>query len=264
MSNSHASRGPLPAVARFSVRRRRLVIGIWAIVTIAAAPLALTLTSALSGAGWEAQGSTAQEVRDELRRDFPQAGAEAAMVVVVQDTPITDSLDAVKQFAAGLMNAPGSAGAIDPTTMPREAGLISPDGKTALIPVALKADVDADRPESAGELMKFVDEQVLPAGVSANVTGEWAVWHDFNKSNEKALHKAELLSGLPTLILLFIAFGSAIAAGIPLILAIAGIFAGWASLNLLSSITPLSVWSMNFSMMIGLAVGIDYRLNQRN
>jgi len=260
MSNSHASRGLLPAVARFSVRRRRLVIGIWAIITIAAAPFALTLTSALSGAGWEAQGSTAQEVRDELRRDFPQAGAEAAMVVVVQDTPITDSPDAVKQLATGLMNAPGSAGAIDPTTMPREAGLISPDGKTALIPVALKADVDADRPESAGELMKFVDEQVLPAGVSANVTGEWAVWHDFNKSNEKALHKAELLSGLPTLILLFIAFGSAIAAGIPLILAIAGIFAGWASLNLLSSITPLSVWSMNFSMMIGLAVGIDYSL----
>jgi RND superfamily putative drug exporter len=260
MTSTHAAQGLLPAVARFSVRRRRLVIALWVIITVAAAPLALTLTSALSGAGWEAQGSTAQEVRDELRRDFPQAGAEAAMVVVVQNTAIAESPEAVKMLVAGLMTAPGSAGAIDPTAMPREAGLISADGKTALIPVALKANVDADRPESAGELMKFIDEQVLPAGVSANVTGEWAVWHDFNKSNEKALHKAELLSGLPTLILLFIAFGSAIAAGIPLILAIAGIFAGWASLNLLSNITPLSVWSMNFSMMIGLAVGIDYSL----
>ena len=258
--SSHSASGLLPAVARFAVRRRRLVIALWLIITIAAAPLALTLTSALSGAGWEAQGSTAQAVRDELRRDFPQAGAESAMVVVVQTTPIAESPDAVKALAAGLMNAPGSAGAIDPTTMPKEAGLISRDGKTALIPVALKAEVDADRPESAGDLMSFVESQNLPDGVSANVTGEWAVWHDFNKSNEKALHKAELLSGLPTLILLFIAFGSAIAAGIPLILAIAGIFAGWASLNLLSSITPLSVWSMNFSMMIGLAVGIDYSL----
>jgi RND superfamily putative drug exporter len=256
---THA-RALLPATARFSVRHRRVVIALWVILTVAAAPLALTLTSALSGAGWEAQGSTAQEVRDELRRDFPQAGAEAAMVVVVQDAPIADSPTTVSSLAAALMDAPGSAGSIDPLSMPAEAGLISPDGKTALIPVALEAEVDADRPESAGELMSFVADQELPEGVHANVTGEWAVWHDFNKSNEKALHKAELLSGLPTLILLFVAFGSAIAAGIPLILAIAGIFIGWASINLLSNITPLSVWSMNFSMMIGLAVGIDYSL----
>jgi RND superfamily putative drug exporter len=86
------------------------------------------------------------------------------------------------------------------------------------------------------------------------------VWSDFNHSNEQALHKAELFSGLPTLILLFIAFGSAIAAGLPLILAIAGIAVGFAGLHLATSITPLSVWSMNFSMMIGLAVGIDYCL----
>jgi RND superfamily putative drug exporter len=252
--------GLLPAIARLSVLHRKAMIAFWAVLTIAAAPLALTLTSALSGAGWEAQGSTAVDVRDELRRDFPQAGAEAAMVVVVQSAPIADAPDAVKSLAAALMDAPGSAGAIDPTSMPAEAGLISPDGKTALIPVALEAEADADRPESAGELMHFVADQQLPEGVSANVTGEWAVWHDFNKSNEKALHKAELLSGLPTLILLFVAFGSAIAAGIPLILAVAGIFIGWASINLLSNITPLSVWSMNFSMMIGLAVGIDYSL----
>jgi len=236
------------------------MIALWAIVTLAAAPLALTLTSALSGAGWEAQGSTAVDVRDELRRDFPQAGAEAAMVVVVQEAAVMDSPATVRALAASLMDAPGAAGAIDPTMMPAEAGLISPDGKTALIPVTLAAGVDADRPESAGKLMHFVAEQELPEGTRANVTGEWAVWHDFNESNEKALHKAELLSGLPTLILLFVAFGSAIAAGVPLILAVAGIFIGWASINLLSNITPLSVWSMNFSMMIGLAVGIDYSL----
>ena len=86
------------------------------------------------------------------------------------------------------------------------------------------------------------------------------MWSDFNAENEHALHLAELVSGLPTLILLFVAFGSAIAAGIPLLLAVAGIFVGWAALHLLNGGTPLSVWSMNFSMMIGLAVGIDYSL----
>ena len=92
------------------------------------------------------------------------------------------------------------------------------------------------------------------------MTGEWPVWADFNDTNEEALQKAELLSGLPTVILLVVVFGGIIAAGLPLTLALAGVAVGFAALHLLTAVTPLSVWSMNFSMMIGLAVGIDYSL----
>jgi RND superfamily putative drug exporter len=144
--------------------------------------------------------------------------------------------------------------------MPIETGLVSQDGLTVMIPVNLAGTQDSDLPKSAEELIAMVSDIELANGAVAEVTGEWPVWADFNKSNEEALHKAELLSGLPTLILLFIAFGAALAAGLPLLLAIAGIAVGFASLNLLTAITPLSVWSMNFSMMIGLAVGIDYSL----
>jgi len=149
---------------------------------------------------------------------------------------------------------------VDPLGQPPEAGLVSPDGRTVLVPVALEADSDADLPESAGALMDTVDAVDLPAGASADATGEWAVWHDFNESNEEALHEAELLSGLPTIVLLLVAFGSVVAAGLPLVLAIAGIAVGFAALHLATGITPMSVWAMNFSMMIGLAVGVDYSL----
>ena len=138
--------------------------------------------------------------------------------------------------------------------------MISRDGHTALVPVALAVDKDAQRPVAAGALGSYVDKLTLAPGARAEVTGEWPVWSDFNKMNEEALHKAELLSGLPTMILLFVAFGMLIAAGIPLVLALAGIAVGFAGLHLLGAVTPLSVWSMNFSMMIGLAVGIDYSL----
>ncbi len=256
-----AHREPLFArLARFSARRRRVVMLVWLVVTLAAAPLALTLTSALSGAGWEAQGSDATAVRDELRADFPQIGAEAAVVVYRQETPLADDPSGLVALVAELQSAPGVASVVDPSQLPPEAGLFSPDGVTALVPVNLAAEQDADLPESAGELMHAVEELELPAGAQAEVTGEWPIWSDFNHSNEQALHKAELLSGLPTLVLLFIAFGAAIAAGLPLILALAGIAVGFASLHLLTALTPLSVWSMNFSMMIGLAVGIDYSL----
>jgi RND superfamily putative drug exporter len=250
-------------LARFSVRRRRPIMLAWLILTVAAAPLAIGVSSALSGAGWEAQGSIAQTVRDELRADFPMVGAESAIVVVHQKTPFADDPSAVATVVAALTPEVGGhvvAGMVDPATMPIEAGLVSQDGLTVMIPVNLAGTQDSDLPKSAEELIGIVSDIELSQGAVAEVTGEWPVWADFNKSNEEALHKAELLSGLPTLILLFIAFGAALAAGLPLLLAIAGIAVGFASLNLLTAITPLSVWSMNFSMMIGLAVGIDYSL----
>jgi len=252
--------GLLARTGRAAARRPRRTLIVWAVVVLAAAPLAVTLTGALSGAGWEAQGSDAQEVRDELRRDFPQLGAEAAIVAYRQDRPIADDPSGLRMLIAALDGSPGTGTVIDPLAQPPEAGLTSRDGRFALVPVSLDATDDAGLPEAAGELMSTVDAVDLPEDAEADATGEWAVWHDFNRSNEEALRKAELLSGLPTIILLFVAFGSAIAAGLPLLLALSGIAVGFAVLNLATAVTPLSVWSMNFSMMIGLAVGIDYSL----
>ena len=252
--------GLLGRIGRSCARHPRRIIASWAIVVVASAPLAVTLGSSLSGAGWDAQGSIAAQVRDELREDFPQLGAEAAIVAYRQPTPIADDPAGLATLVAALHGSPGTETVIDPLEQPATAGLISADGRAALVPVALSAASDAELPKSAGAVMSTVEAVVLPEGAEADTTGEWAVWHDFNETNEQALHKAELFSGLPTLILLFIAFGSAIAAGIPLILAVSGIAVGFAALHLGTTVMPLSVWSMNFSMMIGLAVGIDYGL----
>ncbi len=259
-SGAFTKPGLLARIGRYSAQHSKRVFTLWAIVVVCAAPLAVTLTGALSGAGWEAQGSTAQEVRDEIRRDFPQLGAEAAVVAYRQKTPIAANPSGVTALVSALTKSPGTDGVINPLTAPTEAGLFSPDGLAVLIPVRLSSSSDAELPESAGKVMRTVSTVTLPADAQADTTGEWAVWHDFNASNERALHKAELLSGLPTMILLFIAFGSAIAAGLPLLLAVAGIAVGFAALHVATFATPMSVWSMNFSMMIGLAVGIDYCL----
>ncbi len=263
---NHSPSAPPDDKALFSrlaasmARHRRAVIAVWLIVTLAAAPLALSLTKALSGAGWDAKGSIAESVRKELRSDFPEMGAENPVVVFRQETKIVDNPDAIQSVIAALADGPHVVGVADPTAMPAEAGMISQDGTTALIPVGQEIKEEAERPEFAGDLGKYVGSLALPDGVHAEVAGEWPMWSDFNKMNESALHKAELVSGLPTLVMLFVAFGAMIAAGIPLILAIAGIAVGFASLHMLSWISPMSVWSMNFSMMIGLAVGIDYSL----
>ncbi|HEU5301861.1 MAG TPA: MMPL family transporter, partial [Acidimicrobiia bacterium] len=259
-SNAPDERAWFSRLAAWSARRRWAVIATWIVATLAAAPLALTLNGALSGAGWEAQGSTAQVVRDELRRDFPALGAENPVVVYRQDSPIATDPTGLQDLVESLGRAPAARSVADPLALPADAGLIARDGRTAIVPVDLRTPTDADRPIAAGALGEYVAELELAPGARAEVTGEWPVWSDFNEVNESALHKAELLSGLPSLVLLFLAFGAAVAAGIPLLLAVAGIAVGWAVLHLLTGVMPLSVWSMNFSMMIGLAVGIDYSL----
>ena len=188
-------------LAAFSARHRRAVIVVWLLVAFAAAPLALTLTGALSGAGWEAQGSTAQQVRDELRRDFPQLGAENPVVVYHQrprSQPTRPALSAL--VAAARSTRRGTRAVANPLTLPASAGLISRDGRTAIIPVAqaVKNDARPARRRRRARQLRRASSTLAPAR-EAKVTGEWPVWSDFNKINAEALHKAELVSGLPTL-----------------------------------------------------------------
>jgi RND superfamily putative drug exporter len=245
--------------AALLVRRRRAVMLAWLAVVVVAAPLAATVSGALSGAGWSASGSQSEQVRQELRHDFESLGAEAAVVVVHVAAPQQRDA-AVQSVITGLHGTAGVAAITDPRAEPQQAGLVSSDRRTALVPVRLKASDEAGLPEAAGHVSDAVGRVQLPEAASADVTGEWPVWADFNKSNEKAMLKAEILSGLPVMVLLVVVFGSVIAAGMPMMLAMVGIALAYGTLHLLTSATPLSVWSMNFSMMIGMALGIDYSL----
>jgi RND superfamily putative drug exporter len=108
-------------LGRFGVRRRRPLLVVWLLAVVVAAPFAITVSGALSGAGWEAQGSIAQRVRDELRQDFPGVMAEAAVVVVQQPTPIAEDDAAVRAVISGLTGADGVAAVADPLCRPTRA-----------------------------------------------------------------------------------------------------------------------------------------------
>ena len=72
--------------------------------------------------------------------------------------------------------------------------------------------------------------------------------------------KSEMVSWPVTLAILVLAFGALVAAGLPLILTLAGLVASAGSLVLINHLVPVSVWAMNFAMMFALALGIDYAL----
>ena len=58
-----------------------------------------------------------------------------------------------------------------------------------------------------------------------SLTGASGMWSDFNEANRSAMMKSELLSWPVTLAILMLAFGSLVAAGLPLMLTILGLVA---------------------------------------
>jgi RND superfamily putative drug exporter len=97
-------------------------------------------------------------------------------------------------------------------------------------------------------------------GVRVDLTGAPGMWSDFNEANKSAMMRSELISWPVTLAILVLAFGSLVAAGLPLMLTIAGLVAAAGSLWIGTRIAPISIWSMNFALMFALALGIDYAL----
>src|SRR5690606_22474483 len=97
-------------------------------------------------------------------------------------------------------------------------------------------------------------------GIDVHLTGAAGMWSDFNEANKKAMMKSELLSWPVTLGILILAFGSLVAAGLPLMLTILGLAAAAGSLYLGTRIMDISIWAMNFALMFALALGIDYAL----
>ena len=86
------------------------------------------------------------------------------------------------------------------------------------------------------------------------------MWSDFNAANRDAMMKSELFSWPVTLAILVLAFGSLVAAGLPLLLTILGLVASAGLLALLTHGFEISIWAMNFALMFALALGIDYAL----
>ena len=86
------------------------------------------------------------------------------------------------------------------------------------------------------------------------------MWSDFNAANKEAMLKSELLSWPVTLGILVLAFGSLVAAGLPLMLTIAGLVSAAGTLFLGAQLFDISIWAMNFALMFALALGIDYAL----
>ncbi|MEV0189586.1 MMPL family transporter [Kitasatospora purpeofusca] len=248
--------GLLGRLGAWSAGHFRAVLVGWLLVVIGLGAFAPQVTSALSGAGWQANGSESVKVRQLAEQHFAGNASTALQIVVAADRPVTDP--AVQQVIGKAEAIAAADPRISTVVPPQPGATVSQDGRTAILLAGANADPD-DMVRAADDL-KGPLNGLSTDGVSVHATGASVLWSDFNKANHDAMMKSEIMSWPVTLAILVLAFGSLVAAGLPLLLTMAGLAASAGSLVLISHLFPVSIWAMNFAMMFALALGIDYAL----
>ena len=90
--------------------------------------------------------------------------------------------------------------------------------------------------------------------------GDASAGSALSKAFSSDFQKAETLSLPITLLILFLAFGSLVAAGVPLLLGISAVMAALGLVGIVSHVTPMDDSISSIVLLIGLAVGVDYTL----
>ncbi|QFG25655.1 MMPL family transporter [Actinomadura sp. WMMB 499] len=191
------------------------------------------------------EGTGSQRATELLRDRFPAlSGADARVVVHSGDGRVDPAALAA---ASGELRELPDAAAVDP---PR----FGAGGRTALLTVRYSVPVtdletgptlDALRGATAN--LEDAGYQVEFGGqVPENVTAPGGV--------------AEAVGVVAALVILLVAFGSVVAAGLPLAVALAGLGAGVSGIMLLAAVSNVATTAPTLAVMVGLGVGIDYAL----
>jgi RND superfamily putative drug exporter len=249
--------GPLGRLGVWVTDHAKGVTAVWLLLIVGLGVFAPQVEHNLSGAGWQADGSESVAAR-ELARDHFGGNASSAIQVVVHspDGPVTEGAGAevLDEVTRMLEDESRIAEVVPPTP----GATVSEDGSTAIVLAGAGEDtnqmvrVATDHKEPLQELSRD--------GVEVNPTGSSLLWSDFNEANLEAMLQSEMMSWPVTMAILVLAFGALVAAGLPLILTLAGLVASAGSLVLINELVPVSIWAMNFAMMFALALGIDYAL----
>jgi RND superfamily putative drug exporter len=217
-------------------------IAAWLVAVIALGGLASAFGGELRQ-NWNVPGTPAQAGLEQLRAHFPDAGGSSAQVVIHADGKLDASVvDAVVRRLASVDHVDH----VRPRT--------SRAGDTALLYV--RYDVPTTDPDLIGDLtpLEAASGPATAAGYQVAYGGE------LPGTATSIGGQAELIGILVALAVLVFAFGSVVAAGLPIAVAVGGLVAGSSGVLLLAATMDVSPDAPTVATMVGLGVGIDYAL----
>ncbi|GGL34208.1 MMPL family transporter [Nocardia jinanensis] len=248
-------------IAQFTTRfPRAILIGALAVALLCGI-FGATAASGLKSGGFVSEDAESIRAAQMLTDNFD--GAAPNYILLVESPDGVDA-DQVRSRALQIIDVlrarPDTAGLQSYWTAPSPAvasALRSTDGESGLIAVDFEGD-ETQIQEAAGELSGQVTGTA--DGVTVRAGGTAATFHEVNNQITHDLAVAETAAIPLTLVVLVLVFGSLIAASLPLIVGLFAIAATLAILKLFTLFTDVSIYAMNLTTALGLALAIDYSL----
>ena len=263
--------GPLvERIAGWSARHRKTAVVGWLLlvaVLFAAGHALGTKSVPVYSPG---QAGQAERALHQLTGNASAAPAESVLIQALAPGQrfSADSAmgQAAREVVAALAAAPKSAADIQSPFGPAGSHLVSadgpnaPSGQSALVTFQVPGDPD-DSPSAVQAAQAAVaDVQARFPGLRVAEAGDASIARAVSTASASDFHRAEATSIPITLILLLVVFGSLVAAGIPVLLAITAVVAAVSLLSVIGQWLPVGQSTSEVVLVIGMAVGVDYSL----
>ncbi|WP_433661160.1 MMPL family transporter [Nocardia sp. CA-128927] len=247
-------------IAQIVTRYPRAILLAAAALAILCGVFGATAASHLKSAGFTSPDAESSQVARLLADNFDGAAPNYVLLVSSDAGADAPATRAVGLHLTDTLRARTDVKGVQsywtaPPTV--AAALRSTNGKDALVFAYLTGD-DTQAQVAAGELT----EQLAGTtdGITVRQSGIAAVFHDVNKQITHDLAIAEGVAIPVSLIVLIVVFGSVIAAALPLAVGIFAILTTLAILRMFTLVTDVSIYALNMTTALGLALAIDYSL----
>jgi len=242
-------------LGRFSYRHAWRVIGVWALVLVGILGGSVALGGQTSES-FSIPGTESQSALDRLESVFPSvAGASAQVVMEAPEGASVDDPDltaAIEDTATAIEKVDGITTVISPFS--EYAGKAVSDDETMAI---IKVQFD-------GASTDVTDETLVELQDTAQIGRDAGMVVEFGgqvfQDNTFGVTVTEVFGVLFAGVVLFITFGSLVAAGMPLVSALIGVGVAIGGISAYSAFATVGSTAPLLALMIGLAVGIDYAL----
>ena len=250
----------LQAIARLAIRAPRQIILVAALVALAAALFGIPVAQHLSAGGFQDPTSESAQAARLLSEKFAQSDQQLLVTVTDPNGATAPAARAVGTDIVGALSAsPHVMQVTSPWTSPPAAAgeLLSRDGKTGLIVATLDGGEN-----DAQKYAQALTEQVAHDrdGVTVRAGGKAMIYAEITSQSQRDLLTMEMIAVPLSFVVLVWVFGGLVAAALPMVVGLLAILGSMSMLRLITFATDVSIFGLNISTALGLALAIDYTL----
>jgi RND superfamily putative drug exporter len=249
-----ANPGPL---LRLLLRRRGLILVAALVLMVLAGVAGSDAGDKLTSGAYLDPSAESQRAAARLTQEYP-GGPPNLVLLAETNTGTVDSsatVESGRALTAQLAETPGVGGVHSYWATP-DPSLRADDGRSALIALQLTGGEHAAQETAA----RIDDIEGTSSALRVSATGPAAVGLAVDEQAESDLVSAEMVTLPITLLVLLLVFGSAIAAGLPLLVGAGAVVGTLAVLGLLAEATTMSTYALNLTTALGFGLAVDYSL----